>query len=126
MATEAFYRTFVNDLFVNQRLGINGYLHAALGIGGEAGEIVDIVKKHWTYKCADKEFKGLSVDEYDKLIEEMGDLLYYMQAMLLKMGLTFEDIRAHNVNKLQKRFPNGYSNQAALDRADKQVVGGAG
>jgi len=54
------------------------------------------------------------------IIEEMGDLRWYYQAMLNTLGLTDEDIQAANTVKLMKRYPSGvYSNQQAIERADK-------
>ena len=86
-------------------------LHFAVGVAGEAGELLDAVKKHVIY--------GKPLDE-DNVIEELGDILFYMTAMLNTIGLTHDDIRWSNRAKLDKRYRGGYSDAAAAERADKQ------
>jgi NTP pyrophosphatase (non-canonical NTP hydrolase) len=87
-------------------------IHAALGISGESGEIVDIVKKHAMYN---KEV------DLNHLKEEIGDTLYYMAIMLDEMGSSFEEVMKLNHDKLEKRFPTGYTNAAAIARVDKNT-----
>jgi NTP pyrophosphatase (non-canonical NTP hydrolase) len=104
------YPDFVEVLFAKNHTGVEGCVHAALGVAGEAGEIVDAIKKHWTYN------KPL---DRDHLIEEIGDLLFYLQALCNLQGITLNDAAEANVDKLMKRYPSGYSDAAALARADK-------
>ena len=85
-------------------------LHAAVGISGEAGELLDAVKKHWAY--------GKPLDMVN-VIEELGDLEYYMRAMYKVLNLNRDDVLMANIEKLNKRYPSGYTNEAALARADK-------
>ena len=104
------YAGFVNSrakLMANQT---EDRLHAAIGIAGEAGELVDAVKKNWVYN------KPL---DSDNVIEECGDILFYVQAMLNTFGLTLQDAIMVNVEKLRKRYPDGYTDAAAVARADK-------
>jgi NTP pyrophosphatase (non-canonical NTP hydrolase) len=104
------YANFVRRLFVKRNEGADGLLHAALGIGGEAGEIVDAIKKHWvTGKPLDRE----------NLVEEIGDVMFYMQALCNQLGITMTDAVIANMDKLNKRYPEGYSDAAAIARADK-------
>lgn len=85
--------------------------HAALGIGGEAGEVVDLIKKCVIY---DREL------DVTKLVEEIGDVLYYMQAALNEVGLDLNHAMLMNMDKLNKRFSAGsYSSAQAIARADK-------
>jgi NTP pyrophosphatase (non-canonical NTP hydrolase) len=87
-------------------------MHAAIGIAGEAGELLDGVKKHVIYnKPLDRE----------NLIEELGDLEFYMEQLRQNIGVTREETLVANMKKLAVRY-NGmrYSDQAAQDRADKQ------
>ena len=86
-------------------------IHAILGIAGESGELVDLVKKSVVYH------QPLKTNE---LREELGDLLHYIAMLISANGWTFEEVMDANVMKLQKRYPNGYSNEAAIARADKQ------
>lgn len=85
-------------------------LHAILGIGGEAGELVDGFKKHLIYA------RPLDVEN---LKEEAGDILWYMALLLRTLDTTFEEVMAANITKLQKRYPEKYTDQAAIARADK-------
>jgi NTP pyrophosphatase (non-canonical NTP hydrolase) len=85
-------------------------LHAVLGIAGESGELVDLVKKSVVYHQPLK--TGL-------VKEELGDLLHYIAMLISASGWTFEEVMEGNSVKLKKRYPNGYSNEAAVARADK-------
>ena len=85
-------------------------LHSVLGIAGEAGELVDAIKKNVVYH---------SPLDMDNVKEELGDLLHYIMRLTTACGWTFQDVIDTNVAKLQIRYPNGYSNEAAIARADK-------
>lgn len=86
-------------------------LHMAVGVAGEAGELLDAVKKVVIYKR--------DIDR-ENIVEELGDLRFYMQGIMNNIGITDEEIETYNRNKLAKRY-NGltYSNEAAQARADK-------
>lgn len=87
-------------------------LHALLGLSGEVGELVDPVKKSMFYG------KPLDVEN---IKEEAGDILWYIAGPLCSaLGCTLEDLARANVAKLRKRYPEKYTDQAAIDRADKQ------
>lgn len=105
------YSSFVARLFSKRHEGMDGFLHAALGMSGEAGEIVDAVKKTWVY--------GKTLDR-ENLIEELGDIVFYVVAMCNALGITLSDAIDGNRTKLNKRYPQGYSDAAAIARADKQ------
>lgn len=85
--------------------------HMATGIGGEAGEIEDVIKKHVIYQ------KPLDVENVK---EELGDLLFYMSNLMQSVGLSFKDVLQHNIDKLSVRYSSGkYSNEQAQERVDK-------
>lgn len=106
------FRAFVDRLFVKQRDGVEGLLHAAVGLAGESGEVLDLIKKVWVYdKPLDRE----------KLIEEMGDVTHYLMMLCIKLQIDFQVLMENNVAKLKKRYPDGYSDAAALARADQAV-----
>lgn len=86
-------------------------LHMAVGIAGESGELLDAVKKAAIYrKPIDRE----------NVIEEMGDLEFYMEGLRQGYGITREEVLAHNIAKLSKRYSSGtYSDKHAQERADK-------
>lgn len=89
-------------------------LHAAIGIGGEAGEIQDTIKKVCIYG------QPLAGKHHENLIEELGDLEFYMQELRSLIGVTREETLMANIAKLEKRYPEGYSDESAKQRADKQ------
>ena len=88
-------------------------LHCAFGIAGESGELVDAIKKYFFY--------NQTLDE-DNIKEELGDLMFYIQAMCDTLGYSAEEIMNKNVQKLSKRYPDGYSDEDAQARADKDIV----
>lgn len=110
MSDLAEFRAHTKRLFVKPDSDVEKMVHAVLGVSGEAGELVDAIKKHWIYeKPLDKE----------NVLEECGDLLFYLDRILDLCGYTIEDAIEHNIEKLRVRYPEGYTDQAARDRADK-------
>ena len=87
-------------------------VHMAMGVSGEAGELLDAIKKATIYrKPLDK----------DNVIEECGDILFFVQGILNYYALNLEDAVEQNREKLYKRYSAGkYSNEQAQQRADKQ------
>ena len=89
--------------------------HAATGISGEAGELLDNIKRHVVYN---KPF------DRDNLVEELGDLEFYMEQIRQETGITREETLQQNHVKLadkdKGRYAQGYSDEAALNRADKK------
>lgn len=72
--------------------------YPTLGLAGEAGEVANIVKK------IQRDHNGVITDETRaKLIDELGDVLWYISACADELGLTLDEIAAFNVNKLAKR-----------------------
>lgn len=86
-------------------------LHMAVGICGEAGELLDAIKKHVIYK------KRLDIVN---VIEELGDLEFYMQGMRNQLKIMRITTLQYNMDKLRERYPDyQYTDQRAQDRADK-------
>jgi NTP pyrophosphatase (non-canonical NTP hydrolase) len=81
-----------------------------MGICGEAGELLDSIKKTTIYN------KELDIDN---IVEELGDLEFYMEMIRQEIDLTREFILIKNISKLEKRYPNQYSDKDALERKDK-------
>lgn len=86
-------------------------LHAAIGIAGEAGELLDAVRKHV--------FNGQPLDR-ENVIEELGDLEFYMMAAMMNVGVLRPHLQELNMAKLSKRYESGYTDQQAQERKDKQ------
>ena len=85
-------------------------LHMAIGISGEAGELLDAVKKATIYR------KPLDIAN---IVEECGDLLFYIAGMLDSIGVDMESAMSANVSKLSIRYGKSYSNESAIARLDK-------
>jgi NTP pyrophosphatase (non-canonical NTP hydrolase) len=86
-------------------------IHAAMGVSGEAGELLDAVKKAVIYRIP------LNVEN---VIEELGDLEFFMEQIRAELGIPREETLAANMAKLAKRYENfKYSNAAAQARNDK-------
>lgn len=85
--------------------------HAAMGICGEAGELCDAIKKEIMY--------GKLIDRAN-VVEELGDLRFYIQATQNLYRITEQEILQQNADKLAKRYADlHYSDTAAIARADK-------
>jgi len=84
-------------------------LNCSMGIAGEAGELTDYLKKVI--------FHGHKVDT-QKIAEEIGDLCWYLSAMCSLMGITFGSVLEGNVEKLKRRYPNGFDPEASQRRDD--------
>jgi NTP pyrophosphatase (non-canonical NTP hydrolase) len=86
-----------------------------LGLTGEAGEIADIIKKIV--------FHGHDFDENQRhnFLEEAGDLAWYLAYLCRTLGSNFEEIFQMNIDKLAKRYPDGFSREASIARRDVSV-----
>ena len=85
-------------------------IHAAMGLAGESGEVLDLIKKSVNY--------GSPLND-DKFLEECGDTVHYLARVLEQRGFTIADAQTANLKKLALRFPEGYSDTAAIDRKDQ-------
>lgn len=86
--------------------------HMAIGVSGEAGELLDAIKKISIYqKPADRE----------NIVEELGDIEFYLEGLRQELNITREETIEANIAKLGKRYEGfKYSNEAAQQRADKE------
>lgn len=84
--------------------------HLATLLAGEAGELLDAIKKHVIYN---REL------DLENVFEELGDIGFAFQGFLDFFGFTRGEVEAGNRAKLLKRFPKGYTDAAAQRRADK-------
>jgi len=94
------------DSHDNQRDALTNF---AFGICGEAGEIVDLVKK--------VVFHGHSID-VDKFKHEIGDQLWYLARTAEWVGLSLEEVAQANIEKLQKRYPDGFDKDKSINREE--------
>lgn len=92
----------------NKTLDLKAHLfNGVLGLAGEAGECADLVKKY--YYQDNRPIIHL-------LEDELGDVLWYVAETAAALGMTLEDIAQHNVDKLRRRYPEGFSADRSLHR----------
>lgn len=92
------------------RWELSGY---GLGIAGEAGEVADIIKK------VNHHGHPLTPELLAKLKKELGDVLWYVQAVSYRTGWTLEEIASANLDKLTARYPEGFSSERSINRAQE-------
>ncbi len=95
-------RTMNPDLDVKQATS-----NYAMGLAGEAGEVVEPLKKHL--------YHGHSLD-IGVLKKELGDVLFYVAALCNTWGVDMGEAMEENIAKLAKRYPNGFSTKASVER----------
>lgn len=79
------------------------------GMCGEAGECIDILKK--------VEFQGHAFDP-NKLLDELGDVLWYVAQTATGLGVHLEDVAQHNADKLKSRYPDGFDSERSVHRPE--------
>lgn len=80
-----------------------------MGLCGEAGEVIDIVKK--------VQFQGHELD-VDHIAEELGDVAWYLAITAAAIGKDLDDIFSANVDKLRKRYPEGFDADRSVHREE--------
>lgn len=86
--------------------------HAVLGISGESGEIADLYKKHFAY--------GKVLDN-TKMVEEIGDTLFYINLLITELGYTWGQVLGANIAKLKARYPDGKWTAQACENRQLQL-----
>ena len=84
-------------------------LNGVMGLCGESGEAIDIVKK-WL-------MQGHELDR-EHLVRELGDVAWYLAETATALGLTLEEILQANIDKLRARYPEGFSTEKSLHRKE--------
>lgn len=97
--------TTLNPKLNKDEVLING----VMGLCGEAGEVIDIVKKHL--------HQGHELDK-EKIILELGDVCWYIAEIAYALNTNLEDVLNKNIEKLKKRFPEGFSVKDSINRQD--------
>ena len=82
-------------------------INAVMGLCGESGETIDIVKKHL--------FQGHTLDQ-EKLKKELGDIAWYLAEAATALDMDLEEIFAANIEKLKKRYPEGFDTARSVNR----------
>lgn len=82
-------------------------INGVMGLCGESGEAIDIVKKHLA--------QGHELDK-ENLAKELGDIAWYLAETATAIGYDLEDIFKMNIDKLRKRYPEGFSADRSINR----------
>ena len=80
-----------------------------MGLCGESGEAIDIVKK-WRAQ-------GHELDK-EKLAKELGDIAWYLAETATALDIPLEEIFRGNIEKLARRYPEGFSSERSIDRKE--------
>ena len=82
-------------------------INGVMGLCGESGEVIDIVKKHLA--------QGHSLDK-EKLAKELGDVAWYLAETAYAIGYPLEEILQMNIDKLKTRYPDGFDPEKSMNR----------
>lgn len=97
-------RTMNKDLTHDQALSM-----LSMGLSGEAGEVTDYLKKVVYHSHP---YSG------EVLSKELGDVLWYLAVLAHVNGISLDTIMERNIEKLKKRYPDGFSSEDSLKRVD--------
>ena len=95
--------TTLNPSLSKKDVLING----VMGLCGESGEAIDIVKKHLA--------QGHPLDR-EKLIKELGDIAWYLAETATALDVTLEEVLQGNIEKLRRRYPEGFDTAHSIHR----------
>ena len=98
--------TTLNPALSQKDVLING----VMGLCGESGEAIDIVKKHLA--------QGHELDR-EKLVKELGDIAWYLAETAYALDVSLEDVLQNNIDKLKKRYPEGFSHSRSVCREEE-------
>ena len=95
--------TTLNPALSKKDVLING----VMGLCGESGEAIDIVKKHLA--------QGHALDR-EGLIKELGDIAWYLAETASALDVSLEDVMQRNIEKLKQRYPEGFDAARSIQR----------
>ena len=82
-------------------------INGVMGLCGEAGEAIDIVKKHLA--------QGHELDR-EGLIKELGDVAWYLAETAYALDVSLEEVFQRNIDKLKARYPEGFDARRSVER----------
>ena len=82
-------------------------INGVMGLCGESGEVIDIVKKHLA--------QGHVLDR-EKMIDELGDVAWYLAEVAYVLQVPLEEVLTQNIEKLKKRYPQGFDTEKSVNR----------
>ena len=84
-------------------------INGVMGLCGESGEAIDIVKKHLA--------QGHDLDR-EALIKELGDVAWYLAETAYALDVPLEDVLVRNIAKLRARYPDGFDTEKSANRTE--------
>lgn len=103
------YERLVECFGNNAEIDIAGLMMGCLGLAGESGEFLDMVKK-WIFHVKPLDEKHAK--------KELGDVLWYVAEIAYSLGWNLDEIMAMNIDKLKARYPEGFSAERSNHRAE--------
>ena len=97
--------TTLNPALSKQDVLING----VMGLCGESGEAIDLVKKHL--------HQGHPLDK-EKLIKELGDIAWYLAEAAYALDTDLDTVLEQNIAKLKARYPEGFDTEKSMNREE--------
>ena len=88
----------------------NMLINSVMGLCGESGEAIDIVKKWFAH--------GHELDK-EHLAKELGDVAWYLAEAATALDISLEDILEANIEKLRKRYPEGFETKRSIERTEE-------
>ena len=82
-------------------------INGVMGLCGEAGEAIDLVKKHLA--------QGHELDR-EALLKELGDVAWYLAETAYALDADLESVLAGNIEKLRRRYPEGFEAERSIER----------
>ena len=82
-------------------------MKALMGLCGESGEAIDMMKKHL--------YQGHALDR-EALIKELGDIAWYLAEAATGLNIDLSEVMQRNLDKLHARYPQGFSTERSLHR----------
>ena len=95
----------LNPSLTKKDMLVNG----VMGLNGESGEVIDIVKKHM--------FQGHELDK-EKIKKELGDVMWYVAEVCEALDLSLDEVMEGNIEKLRKRFKDGFTVNESINRKE--------
>lgn len=90
---------------------VGDLINGVLGLCGESGEVSEHIKKAIFHKhILDKE----------KIVKELGDVLWYVAMCCHSLNVSLDDVMQGNIDKLKKRYPNGFSTTESINRKEAE------
>ena len=84
-------------------------LNGAMGLCGESGEVIDLLKKHLHH--------GHPLDR-ENMLKELGDVAWYLAETAYALDYDLETVLQKNIEKLKERYPEGFSEERSINREE--------